>query len=99
MATQKRKPKRINPKSVMVYFPGEKVELLQQIEKVAEDINMPMSILCFNLMKMSLPTMRYLAASMNGENQGIQISKITVERDHEAERINNVELAKIQKAK
>ena len=94
-----KKAKRIMPASVTVYFPGEKVEILRELEEVSKKINMPMSALMVNLAKMSLPTMQHIAASVNGENLGVHISKITVERDHEAERINKVELAKIEKAK
>ena len=57
-ATASKKEKRIFPESVRVYFPGEKIELLREVEKIAREINMPVSALCVNLMKMSLPTMQ-----------------------------------------
>ena len=94
-----KKAKRIMPASVTVYFPGEKVEILRELEEVSKKINMPMSALMVNLAKMSLPNMQYFAASVNGENLGVQISKITVERDHEAERINNIALRDLEKTK
>ena len=85
MAAQKRKQKRVNPKSVMVYFPGEKAELLKEIEDIAKDMNMPMSILCLNLMKIGIPTMRHYADALKGEGKELREYRIKVEKVEKAE--------------
>ena len=83
MTQKTKKQKRVNPKSVMVYFPGEKAELLKEIEGIAKDMNMPMSILCLNLMKIGIPTMRHYADALKGEGEQLREYTVRVEKQNQ----------------
>ena len=78
--TASKKVKRVFPESVRVYFPGEKNELLREIEKIAHEINMPVSALCVNLIKMSLPTMQHYADALKGEGEQLREYTIKIEK-------------------
>ena len=70
--------KRTFPKSIRVYFPNDKEKILQDIEKLANDLNMPVSSLCVNLMSIGLPSMQHFSESVKNQIVGKAVN-ISVE--------------------
>ena len=65
MTTNKNKKiKRIKPKSVTVYFVGENEKFLQDLEKLAKDIDQPISKVCVGLLKLGMPMMQHYAEAL-----------------------------------
>ena len=62
--SKEKKAKRIKPKSVTVYFVGENENFLQDLEKLAKDIDQPVSKVCVSLLKIGMPTMQHYAEAL-----------------------------------